>query len=426
MSAERLEVLHRHGRVGTLERSRSRITFTYDDAWREREDATPLSTAMPLTAREHRARVVEPFLWGLLPDNDAVLRRWGREFGVSVAHPFGLVTAVGEDLPGAMRFVRPERVDEIEGEGEVEWLGEPEVAELLRTVRRDHTAWLGPGAEGRWSLAGAQAKIALLRDGDRWGRPSGRFATTHILKPAIAALDDHDLNEHLCLRAARHLGLRIARTSIVAFEEERAIAVERYDRRGATNGSPVRIHQEDMCQALAVHPSEKYESDGGPTASDIVRVLRERIRSHQASEAGVGAFVDALAYNWIIAGPDAHAKNYALLLSGPQVRLAPFYDIASALPYPDFYEPRIKLTMKVGGYYRLSSIGRSAWQRLAEDLRLDASMVVDRVRDLAERTPDAFEEACWDDVVVELASPLPAQLLDAVAERARRCVRELS
>lgn len=27
--------------------------------------------------------------------------------------------------------------------------------------------------------------------------------TTHILKPAIAGFDDHDLNEHLCLRAAR-------------------------------------------------------------------------------------------------------------------------------------------------------------------------------------------------------------------------------
>lgn len=426
MSAERLEVLHRHGRVGTLERSRARIIFTYDEEWRAREDATPLSTSMPLTAREHRARVVEPFLWGLLPDNDTVLRRWGREFGVSVAHPFGLVAAVGEDLPGAVQFVRSERVDEIENEGEVEWLGEPEVAELLRTVRRDHTAWLGPRSEGRWSLAGAQAKIALLRDGDRWGRPSGRFATTHILKPAIAALDNHDLNEHLCLGAARHLGLRVVRTSIVAFEEERAIAVERYDRRPGTHGPSTRIHQEDMCQALAVHPSEKYESDGGPTAADIVRLLRERIRSHQASEASVRAFVDALAYNWIIAGPDAHAKNYALLLSGSQVRLAPFYDIASALPYPDFYEPKIKLAMKLGGYYRLSAIGRSAWERLARDLRLDASMVVDRVRELAERVPDAFGEVCSDDSVAELASSLPAQLLDAVAGRARRCVRDMS
>ena len=47
----------------------------------------------------------------------------------------------------------------------------------------------------------------------------------------------------------------------------------------------------------------------------------------------VRRFADALAWNWIIGGTDAHAKNYSLLLSGSDVRLAPLYDIASALPY---------------------------------------------------------------------------------------------
>jgi len=45
------------------------------------------------------------------------------------------------------------------------------------------------------------------------------------------------------------------------------------------------------------------------------------------------ALIDALAWNWLIAGTDAHAKNYSLLLAGNDVRLAPLYDVASALPY---------------------------------------------------------------------------------------------
>ena len=40
-----------------------------------------------------------------------------------------------------------------------------------------------------------------------------------------------------------------------------------------------------------------------------------------------------LIFNWLIAGTDAHAKNFSLLIApGPQIRLAPLYDLASALP----------------------------------------------------------------------------------------------
>jgi hypothetical protein len=47
----------------------------------------------------------------------------------------------------------------------------------------------------------------------------------------------------------------------------------------------------------------------------------------------VWRFAGALAFNWLIASTDAHAKNYGLLLAGRQIRLAPLYDIASILPY---------------------------------------------------------------------------------------------
>ncbi len=416
---DQLEVLCNGEHGGTLRRRRGQLSLTYLDAWRQRDDATPLSLSMPLAAREHPHRVVEPFLWGLLPDNDAVLTRWGRDFAVSTSHPFGLLTYVGEDLPGAMQLVRPDRVADLHGgsgRGTVTWLETAEIADMLQTLRRDHTAWLTNPAEGRWSLAGAQPKLALLREGGRWGRPAGRTPTTHILKPAVAGLDDHDLNEHLCLRAAAHLGLRAASSWVEAFDEERVIVVERYDRLHRV-GSWRRIHQEDMCQALGLHPSRKYQSDGGPAPADIAGLLRTTM-PHDVAEEAVAAFADALVFNWLIAGPDAHAKNYAVLLAGPQVRLAPLYDIASALAYPNFHPPKVKLAMKIGGYYRLSSIGRGAWVGLADDLRLDPSRLLERVANLAESVADAFAEAATNDDVVALHSPLPGRLVDAVAMRA--------
>ena len=425
MTGERLEVLCEGARVGVLENARNGLRFAYDEKWQRRDDATPLSVTMPLTAVSHLPRVVQPFCWGLLPDNADVLARWGREFGVSVANPFGLLAVLGEDVPGAMQFVRDERISEVSlGNGDVEWLGDEEVGALLRAVRWDHTAWLGGHGEGRWSLAGAQAKIALFFDGQRWGRPSGRLATTHILKRAITGLDDHDLNEHICLRAARMLGLRAVTSKIMEFDGERSVVVERYDRELGSDGRLMRIHQEDLCQATATHPSQKYQSDGGPGPTDIARILRDHMPYHQ-SEIDVAAFVDALVFNWLIGAPDAHAKNYALMLSGRQVRLAPFFDIASALVYPDFYTPKIKLAMKIGGLYRLSSIGRHAWEQLAAELRVDPEMLIVRARQLTEHLPDVFSTICADPVVAASGSALPDRLLDQVASRSRSCIADL-
>jgi hypothetical protein len=127
----------------------------------------------------------------------------------------------------------------------------------------------------------------------------------------------------------------------------------------------------------------------------------------------------------VIGAPDAHAKNYALLLSGRQVRLAPFFDIASALAYPDFYGSKIKLAMRIGGYYRLSSIDRHAWERLAAELRLDKDLLIVRARELSERLPDVFSTVCADPVIVALDSALPHRLLDQVAARSRSCLADL-
>jgi len=85
--------------------------------------------------------------------------------------------------------------------------------------------------------------------------PTGRNATTHIVKPALPYLADQDVNEHLCLRAGRKLGLRVAHSEIMQFGNERAIVLRRYDRAQRPDGEVLRIHQEDFCQALGMPPS---------------------------------------------------------------------------------------------------------------------------------------------------------------------------
>ena len=83
-----------------------RLTFVYDDRWRSMDAAYPLSLLMPLVVAEHGHARIEPWLWGLLPDNEAFLARWGQRFHVSPRNAFALLAAVGEDCPGAIQLVR--------------------------------------------------------------------------------------------------------------------------------------------------------------------------------------------------------------------------------------------------------------------------------------------------------------------------------
>lgn len=412
------------GRVaGVVTQRAGLLELTYDDAWRDDPAATPLSSSLPLAARVHGDARVRPFLWGLLPDSDQVLERWARSYQVSPQNPFALLRHVGEDCAGAAQFVEPERVEAIiAGDGGVEWLDDAGIADRIRTLRSDPTAWHA-ATTGQFSLAGAQAKTALHHDPatGRWGDPWGAVPTTHIVKPAVTGFDDHDLNEHICLEAARVLGLRAAESGVTGFGDERAIVIERYDRARLPGRAVVRVHQEDLCQALGVPPTRKYENEGGPMASDIAGVLRREVRPRSAADDAVQALTDALAFNWIVAGTDAHAKNYSLLLAGRTVRLAPLYDLASALPYDDMYLPKLRLAMRVGGEYRVERIARRHWERLAAEVGVDAQVLVARVDDLARRAPDAFATLRGADAVAGLASPLPSRLLDRVAVRAAAC-----
>lgn len=409
--------------AGKLTRlANGRLRFEYDDEYRAKANSTPLSVSLPTAVRTHPDRAITPWLWGLLPDNEAVLARWARAFHASVSPSSLLATQIGLDCPGAVRFVKADHVDDLlDRRGRVVWLTEGDVAERIRELREDKTSWLGRDFTGQFSLAGAQAKTALLYRNGRWGIPSGALATSHIFKPAVAGFDNHDLNEHLCLDAAGRSGLVVARSRVARFGEESAIVVERYDRR-RIDGGVVRIHQEDVCQALSVLPSRKYQSQGGPGPTEIVALFR-RLMPPTVARDTVARFVDALIWNWLIAGTDAHAKNYSLLLASDQLRLAPLYDIASALPYR-VPQRDLRLAMKLGNDYRVTP-RRNPWPRVAIDLGLDADETVERVRTLASNAADAFAEAARSPDIVDLRRGLPSRLADLVAARSVRCLQLL-
>lgn len=464
--------------IGTLYSDRhAKLSFCYADKSRSARNAVPLSLSLPLARREHGHAAVEAFIWGLLPDNENVLARWGREFQVSSRNPFALLAHVGEDCAGAAQFVAPGRVAELEGPGptNVDWLSKSQLADRLRALRHDETAWRHADDEGRFSLAGAQPKVALFHDGTRWGVPIGRTPTTHILKPPTGAFDGQIENEHYCLELARKVGLPVARSQIMRFEGEAAIVVERYDRirmtpamasalaasaaaaaaesaarAGAADSEHaaaaaveaaeaaahaaalsalaktqpmLRLHQEDMCQALGVRPQSKYQNEGGPSPERIAELLRDH---SDAAEQDLSTFMDALLFNWLIGGSDGHAKNYSLLHgAGGRLRLAPLYDIASALPYPSLNTPKLKLAMKLGNHYRLRDVGASDLRKLASGAQVNADALIERAREMCGQISENAQELADNCRRGGLEHPILDRLAPQLVARALACRRIL-
>jgi serine/threonine-protein kinase HipA len=220
---------------------------------------------------------------------------------------------------------------------------------------------------------------------------------------------------------ARHLGLPVAQSSVLRFGDEIAIVIERYDRQFRGNDI-LRVHQEDVCQALGVMPTRKYQNEGGPGANATVELLRTYSTER---ETDLNTFIAALGFNWLIGGTDAHAKNYSLLLSGPQVRLAPLYDVASILPYDEFDRRKVKLAMKIGDEYKLDQIGLRQWQKFARATRVDADALIGRLTAMAGQVPDEVNDLRAQLHASGLTGPIIDRLAARLTERAAECRRIL-
>ena len=399
-----------------------RLSLHYEKAWRESPQSYSLSVTMPLAAMTYPQKSVWPYLWNLLPENPNVLQRWAQQYHVSAGNPFKLLAHVGADVPGAAQFLTPEQRVEVQSQQKpaIDWISVDELRERLQQLRDDSSALRRPGDIGRMSLPGAQAKTALYWDRarNRWGVPGGRTPTTHIIKPCIPGLDGLVENEHLCQDIAARLEMPAAR-SFVLMLDEAYIVVERYDRLPPAPGTqlPRRIHQEDMCQALGLMPTGKYQEDGGPGISQITTLIR---RVSANPEVDVERFLKANMFNWLIGGTDAHAKNYSFLIgAGDEVRLAPLYDLSSQLPYPDLIAQR--LAMKIGDHYDFALVTPTDWRTLARSCALDEDHIIGMLTDMARALPDvvsaAHAQARTDGLSERVLAPLAQRLIAHATDR---------
>ena len=91
----------------------------------------------------------------------------------------------------------------------------------------------------------------------------------------------------------------------------------------------MRLSQEDLCQALSLPASLKYQSEGGPGIKDIMHLLQ----GASDPQGNRDIFFQSQICFWLLAAIDGHAKNFSIFLRPrEQFALTPLYDILSAHP----------------------------------------------------------------------------------------------
>lgn len=350
----------RAGRL--IRKGNGNLQFRYDPNY-----AGPaISQALPIQSAAHSHSVCRAVFGGLLLEGDArtVL---ARNLGISVGNDYALLEETGGDCAGAVTLLASDA--ELPVTPLRKQLDEEHLDAMLHELPR-HPLAADSEAGVRLSLAGAQPKLPVIMDEDQMALPLNALAaTTHILKPDLSRFPGLVDNEAFCMELARAVDLPVAkvrkRTSISGL---RYLMVERYDRDLTTE--PIRrLHQEDFCQALGRPSDRKYQSEGGPSVAELMRLLR-LCSAVPARDQTV--LWRALVLNWLIGNCDAHAKNFSLLYDARDPTLAPLYDLLSTAVYPELTR---RMAMNIGRARLIDEVTIDSWEALAAELGLSRRFV---------------------------------------------------
>jgi serine/threonine-protein kinase HipA len=413
-----LEVWLFANRVGTLALVDGRLNFCYTPDWLSQIDAVALSASLPLQAAPFDDRKTRPFFAGLLPEGQ-MRRLIAQQFQVSGQNDFALLDHIGGECAGAVTFLDPGRVLPVPTRhDEVQWLSDHEVVSLLDELpRRPMLA----GKDGlRLSLAGAQDKLPVVFDGSRIGLPLNGTPSSHILKPAIHAVEDSVINEGFCMALAAAMQIKPAESKIHWVLDRSFLLVKRYDRLVDTQGNLQRLHQEDFCQALGVVPEMKYQNEGGPDLSQCFDLVRSATRP---SAPQILRLLDYVIFNALIGNHDAHAKNFSLLYSGKAPVLAPLYDSLSTAVYPTLTQ---KMAMKIGSKYKFSEVQARHWEQFAEGVGFTKAQAKRRIVELAKLLPATARRLQSDPGHSFVGNAVVEQINTLIEQRCALTIRRLT
>lgn len=406
-------VWHSERLVGHIrEDGESHICFSYDRDWLD-GGGFPISVSLPLWYGETEFKAHAWFA-GLLPEGaarDRVRLRTGLQ---REKDDTGLLLRIGADCAGALS-VLPDGMIPAEAAEPVRELTDDDIRGLV------HFAGRPLPDPVRFALAGAQHKLAVIHGGDgHYASPGYLRPSGHILK--FETMKQVCFAEHVATAMAREAGLPVVETDCLQSDyRDRTtpyLRIPRYDRGQDEAGNVTLRHQEDMLQALGLHPMFKYQNEGGPFLRDIAELLRAEVLS---PESDLASLADWQILNYLLGNWDGHAKNLSLLYEpGAEApSLAPFYDIVSIEYLNVALRARFDRSMAfaVGGNHTPERVTRADWEKMAVDLGLQPARLLERLADLTRQLPDMAEQVVEDFAADHGKHPLHLQMLRMITKR---------
>jgi serine/threonine-protein kinase HipA len=325
---------------------------------------------------------------------------------------WALLLRHGQDTAGALSLL-PETEDASGVQERLLPLSPAALQDKIQESRSRNLPLMASWDEIRMSLAGAQEKLGLRIDAHgSIFLPEGTAASTHIVKPENASADFPfcPANEFFCMRLAAELKVPVPQVDLLHLPEPLYV-IERFDRT-PTAETIRRLHQIDLCQALGVSPSKKYESEGGLGLQHLFDLVKSPFIDRPI--VATNAILQWVAFNYLVGNLDAHAKNIAFLMRGQKAAVAPFYDMLCV----EAYLPRATMSMAIAGENKPGWIEGIHWDAMA----LEAGAAPRLVRGILSRMnaelPDAISRVIGDErLTVEERDFIRGKVLPVIEER---------
>jgi serine/threonine-protein kinase HipA len=190
----------------------------------------------------------------------------------------------------------------------------------------------------RQGIAGVQPKVLGAAEAVPKMSPELRQerGNTHILKASTTSFPYLAVNEYICLKVFESAGLAVPAITLSADGE--LLLVERFD----TLKDGTHLGFEEVAVLMGETSASKYQRDYGSMIESLASFVEVQAEDTMRRDVTM-----ALVLNWLLGNGDAHLKNFGVLYQDDlDVRLAPFYDVVSTLPYIPEDVPALALSFE--------------------------------------------------------------------------------